>query len=177
MVAMVAHISEVEQPGAGWLILDIERPVLRVRQFVVDVITAKQERAIEVACRPAPGEAACRLVQVRQQGEKSGRAIWWRRRGRRAEGRRQGCVLRRRNRLNKRRRQRYPERTIKAVTGTWRKVAEKLATIIINAVTCPQRQFRKRCPSNSDAWRKSPLMLLHQAIAGAKGLGCRVVPG
>ena len=75
MVAMVAYIPGIEQPAAGGLILKIECPVLRVRQFVVDVVTAKQERPIQIAGRPTSGITARGLLEVRQLRQETGGAI------------------------------------------------------------------------------------------------------
>ena len=49
MLAVVADVAGAEQPVVGGLVLQIERPVLRVRQLVVDVIAAEQERTKAVA--------------------------------------------------------------------------------------------------------------------------------
>ena len=46
MGAVIADITDLEQPGVGGLKLQVECPVLCVRQFVVDVVTAIQERTI-----------------------------------------------------------------------------------------------------------------------------------
>ena len=43
--AVVAHIADIEQPVVGRLVLEVEGPVLGVRQLVVDIVAAEQERA------------------------------------------------------------------------------------------------------------------------------------
>jgi predicted transcriptional regulator len=64
MRTVVAHVSELEQPVVGQLVLKVEGPVLGVRQFVVDVIAAEQEGAKEVALRPASRITAGGLRKV-----------------------------------------------------------------------------------------------------------------
>ncbi len=85
MVAMVADIPGIEQPAVGGLILKIECPVLRVRQFVVDVVAAKQERPKQIAGWPTSGITARGLLEVRQQRQETGGAIGRGRRWRGAE--------------------------------------------------------------------------------------------
>ena len=54
------------------LILEVEGPVLGVRQLVVNVISAIQEGAEQVARRPASRITAGRFGEVGQVGEKIG---------------------------------------------------------------------------------------------------------
>ncbi len=49
MLAMIADIGGAEEPAVGGLILKIESPVLRVRELVVDIVTAEQERPEQVS--------------------------------------------------------------------------------------------------------------------------------
>ncbi len=71
MRTVVADITRAEQPTVRRLILEIEGPVRRVGEFIVDVIAAEQERAEQVTRRPVARDG---LRQVRQQGLECGRA-------------------------------------------------------------------------------------------------------
>src|SRR5208283_3223501 len=50
--AMVADVTEAEEPVIGSLILQIEGPVLGIGNMIVHVITAEQEGAEEIAGWP-----------------------------------------------------------------------------------------------------------------------------
>src|ERR1700756_4481261 len=80
MGTVIADITGLEDPVVGGLILKVERPVLRIRQFVMDIITAKQERTVKIAGRPASRVAASSLLEVGQVGEEvcpRGWRRWW----------------------------------------------------------------------------------------------------
>src|ERR1700722_3860461 len=114
MSAVVAHISDVEKPVVGGLILQIESPVLHVRQFVVDVIASKQKRSKEIARGPTSRKAAGGLGQVGQRREKPSAVTLRRRHRRRSERLGNSSSLRNGGRRNEGRRKRYAERAIEA---------------------------------------------------------------
>ena len=68
MGTVIADVTDLEDPGVVQLILQVECPVLRIRQFVIDIVTAKEERTIKIAGRPTSRETASRLLKVRQVG-------------------------------------------------------------------------------------------------------------
>ena len=69
---MIADIADAEQPAIRRLILDVEGPVLRVGQLVVDVVAAEQEGSEQIARRIF---AIQRLGEVRQQRRESSGAL------------------------------------------------------------------------------------------------------
>src|SRR5580692_11827544 len=72
MGTVIADITDLKHPGVVRLILKVECPVLRVWQFVIDIVTAKEERTIKIAGRPASRVTASCLLEVRQIGEECG---------------------------------------------------------------------------------------------------------
>src|SRR5579885_886562 len=104
MCSVIADITNLEHPAVRRLILKVERPVLRVGQFVVDIVSAVEEWAIEIAGGPASGETACSLLEVRQIGEECGSRCGWRWRQSCAERLIERRALADGDRLDKRRR-------------------------------------------------------------------------
>src|SRR5579871_2320889 len=103
MGTVIADITELDHPGVVWLILKVECPVLRIRQLVVDIVTAKEEGTIEIAGQPASRVAASRLLEVGQIGLEGccrGWRRWWQSGAERLSW---GRVLRDGDRLHERR--------------------------------------------------------------------------
>src|SRR5579862_2760281 len=174
MGAVIADVTGLEDPGVVQLILQVKRPVLRIRQFVIDVVTAKQERTIKIAGGPASRVTASSLLQVGQVVAEGCCRGWRGRRQRRAEWLRERCAFRDGDRLNERRRQCDTERAVKAGSRARRKLAEVLAAVIVQPVPGAHCELRRGSPREADAWRESPLVIFHERIAGA-GRGSRLV--
>src|ERR1019366_1875229 len=124
MGTVITDITDLEHPGVRGLKLKVEGPVLRIRQFVVDIVTAKQERTVKIAGRPASRVTASRLLEVRQVGEEGccrGRRGRWQSRAEWLGGRR---ALRDGDRLNERRSERDAEWAIKSGSCARRQIAE-----------------------------------------------------
>src|SRR5580658_81740 len=177
MQAVVANIPDFKQQVVGELVLKVECPVLRVREFVVDVVATQQEGAKEVAGRPASRMTAGGLRQVGQQGQETSSGAGRRRRLNSTKRLRETRILLSGDRLNKWRRQRHAEGAVKSGSCAWREVAEKLAAVIVNAVTRAQGQFRERRPGDADARGNAPLALVHQRVAGACNFQTRTRDG
>ena len=68
MCTVVADVPDIDEPAIPRLILNVEAPVLGVRQLVVLIVAGEQERPGEVAGRPV---ARCGLRKIRQNRQKS----------------------------------------------------------------------------------------------------------
>ena len=176
MGAVIADITDLEHPGVGGLKLKVECPVLRIRQFVIDIVTAKQERTIKIAGRPASRITASRLLEVRQVGEEGCSRGWRRRWQSRAERLRERRVLRDGDRLDERRRERDAEWAVKSGPCARRQVAEELAAVVVHTVPCAHGELRHWSPRDADAGRETPLVIFHERIAGSGRGASLVIP-
>src|SRR5579863_2024992 len=79
MSTVIAHVPSLEHPVIRRLVLQVEGPVLCVRQFVVDVITAIEKRTKKIAGGPASRVTASSLLKVRQVCEECCSGSWRRR--------------------------------------------------------------------------------------------------
>src|ERR1700733_466010 len=114
MGTVIANITDLEHPAVRGLKLKVEGPVLRIRQFVIDILAAIEERTVKIAGRPASRVTASRLREVRQVVEEGccrGWRRWWQSRAERLRERR---VLRDGDRLNEWRSERDAEWAIKS---------------------------------------------------------------
>src|SRR5579863_7889071 len=68
MRAVTADITGLDDPAVGGLKLKVERPVLHIRQFVVDIVAAKQKRTKKITRRPASRKTASGLLKVGKGG-------------------------------------------------------------------------------------------------------------
>ena len=129
VLAVIADVAGAEQPVLD-LVLQIESPVFRVRQLVVDVVAAEHEWAERVA-----GGILARygLGDIGQQGRERGRASGGRGRRSGSKGTRQGGAAGREFGRNKGRRQRDAEGSVEAGAGGRRKIAEEFAAVVIDA--------------------------------------------
>ena len=172
MGTVIADVTDLEHPAVGGLKLKVEGPVLRVRQFVIDIVTAKQERAIKIAGRPASRITASSLLEVRQVGEEGCSRGWRRRWQSRAERLRERRALGDGDWLDERRRQRDAEWAVKSGPRARRQVAEYFAAVVVDTVPCTHGELRQRRPRDADAGRETPLVIFHERIADSwRGAG------
>src|ERR1035438_133512 len=154
--AMIADVSDAEEPVIGRLILNVECPIDGVGQLVVGIVAAQQERSEQVARRVVAIEG---VVEVRQKSLERGGVLRRRRRHRGAKWRLQGrafaCEYSRDERLL----ERYPQRSVESKAGAGRKLAEQLAAVVIHADSATHGQLRLGGPRQADARRKAPLVL------------------
>src|ERR1700722_17638717 len=172
MGSVIADISDLEHPAVGGLKLKVEGPVLRVRQFVMDIVTARQERAKKIAGRPASRKTASRLLEVRKVGEECcsrGRRRRWQSRAERLRERRALCDG---DRLDEWRRGRGSEWAVKSGPCARRQVAEYFAAVVVDTVPCAHGELRRRSPRDADARRETPLVIFHERTADSwRGAG------
>src|SRR5580693_10555396 len=176
MGTVIADITNLEHPGVIGLKLKVEGPVLRIGQFVINIVSAKQEWTIEIAGRPASRVTASSLLEVRQIGLEGCSRGWRRLWQRRAEGLRQCRALRDGNRLDERRREGHAEWAVESGSCARRQVAEYFAAVVVDTVPRAHGELRHWRPRDADAGRETPLVVFHQRIAGSGRGASFVIP-
>src|ERR1700722_4537586 len=128
VLAVIANIARAQQPIVRRLVLQIERPVFGVRQLVVDIVAAEQERTEPVSRRIRARFSLCDVGQqsLKRRGAAGGL-------GRSAGAKRSvqggpsGCE----DGLYKGRSQSDAEGPVEARAGGWRELAEEFTAIVV----------------------------------------------
>src|SRR5215472_13353753 len=161
----VSYVSQGQDPTIHGLPLQVERPVLGVRQYVVHVIAAKQVRA-------RPTFESHDIGQKLGDGLRVGRG----RRGCTAEGIGERAGRCGRELGNKGQGESYTKGAIKSAARTGRELTEELTPVIVDAKTGAHDKILDEgwAPCRTNARPKPPLPPLHGRVADALGSHSRV---
>src|SRR6202041_121201 len=168
MHAVIADISQRQKQRVNWLPLNIEAPILRVRQLVVRIIAAKQKcQSALREVRAARASAQLRLIvdQRVDAGETS------RRSRKRSRAERSAQAARSRAAVIDRQRERLfggnSKRPADAQPGARRKFCEEFAAVVVHTVARADRYILQESgsPSDPNARSEPPLAAVQRRIA------------